>query len=116
MAKLPCGDNMSCLGYIAWYYDNSDNTTHPVGLKEPNNWGLYDMIGNVMEWMNDWFGEDYYAESPSTDPQGPSSGVVPIIRGGAWNLEPSLCRTSARGITDPSYQIRNVGFRVCLDE
>jgi formylglycine-generating enzyme required for sulfatase activity len=66
--KYCFGNDKSQLGQYAWYEKNSDNKTHPVGQLQANAWGLYDMHGNVWEWCEDWYGEDYYSSSPSTDP------------------------------------------------
>ncbi|MCL2123276.1 MAG: formylglycine-generating enzyme family protein, partial [Desulfovibrionaceae bacterium] len=69
------GDDSSALPGYAWYFGNSDSTSHPVGQKPPNAWGLHDVHGNVFELTRDWFGGKYYADSPETDPKGPSSGA-----------------------------------------
>jgi formylglycine-generating enzyme required for sulfatase activity len=61
-----------------WYEKNAGGTTHPVGMKQPNAWGLFDMQGNVWEWVQDWFGKTYYASSPAADPSGPPSGVFRV--------------------------------------
>jgi formylglycine-generating enzyme required for sulfatase activity len=62
------------LDEVAWYGANSEDETHPVGQKKPNSWGLYDMLGNVREWMEDVYAADYYANSPAADPTGPEPG------------------------------------------
>jgi len=81
--KYSFGDNANQLGNYAWYDDNSNSETHPVGQKQPNVWGLYDMHGNVWEWCQDWYDSDYYGNSPGKDPQGPNSGSNRVIRGGS---------------------------------
>jgi formylglycine-generating enzyme len=73
------------LGEYAWYYKNSGQTTHKVGLKKPNGLGLYDMTGNVGEWCQDWFKLSYYENSPKDNPKGPDDGENRVQRGGSWN-------------------------------
>ena len=82
----------------AWYWDNSDSTTHPVGTRLPNAWGLYDMSGNVWEWCRDWYGTLAYG----ADPVGSASGSYRVLRGGRWNLNSSYCTSSSRGGLAPS--------------
>jgi sulfatase modifying factor 1 len=74
----------SGLGKYAWYNLNSHNQIHPVGQKQPNGLGIYDMSGNVWEWCQDWYGAYYYKESPKNNPQGPANGSARVVRGGSW--------------------------------
>ncbi len=69
-----------------WSSENSDNTSHEVGLKTPNELGIYDMSGNLWEWCWDWYESNYYASSPSRNPTGPSSGIYRVLRGGGWGI------------------------------
>jgi len=86
------------LDEIAWYKDNSWGQGHEVGEKSPNSLGLYDMLGNVWEWVNDWYDHEYYQHSPGFDPQGPSSGRSRVARGGCWLNEARIVRVSQRNV------------------
>jgi formylglycine-generating enzyme required for sulfatase activity len=88
--------------------------TTAVGSYRPNAWGLYDMHGNVWEWCQDWFGEDYYQKSPLEDPPGPSRGTDRVGRGGGWFFGGIACRSAYRNRISPSKTIGSVGFRVAL--
>ncbi len=107
------------LRQYAWFEDNSDQKTHPVGQKKPNRWGLFDMYGNVSEWCEDVYSPTYYKESPSSDPHGPPSpgkDVKRVIRGGSWKSSAEMCRASFRqgertGDTDACFLTDYCGFR-----
>ncbi len=106
------GDYAGNLDAMAWYDKNSGNTTHPVGQKQPNAWRLYDMHGNVWEWCEDWYGGNYYAQSPSVDPRGPSARSVRLIRGGCWNSFARFCRSAYRDGYAPTIRRGFLGFRL----
>ena len=106
------GDDEDRLGEYAWYRANSGYETHSVKGKRPNAWGLYDMHGNVWEWCQDWYGEDYYSRSPRRDPRGPSSGEERVIRGGSWCNSAGGLRSAYRNRNAPDLRNRYMGFRV----
>lgn len=100
------------LNAVAWYHDNSEEKTQRVGQKEPNAWGLYDMYGNVSEWVQDWYAQDYYAASPRSDPAGPATGSYRVYRGACWFDGDKYCRATTRRFDFPVSRFYNVGFRV----
>jgi len=110
--KYSFGDDAGQLGEYAWYDGNSGSQTHPVGQKKPNQYGLYDMLGNVWEWCADWYDVNYYKSSPERNPVGPGSGTLRVLRGGSWNYNVvSLLRASYRNRNVPGFRNYHVGFR-----
>ena len=100
------------IGSVAWYNVNTDITTYPVGQKSPNELGLYDMTGNVLEWCQDWEGD--YGSGHQTNPQGPSSGSYRVSRGGCWIADANDCRVSFRFSCKQSDTNNFVGLRLAM--
>jgi formylglycine-generating enzyme required for sulfatase activity len=100
------------LDAIAWYGSNAGGKTHPVGQKKTNQLGLYDMRGNVAEWCQDWHDSNYYANSPSRNPQGPNTGFYKVFRGGSWRDSPDLVRVNVRVSGTPRLRYNPIGFRL----
>ena len=132
--RFYCGDDPELLVKIANTYDHSTakaqpewnkfalagddgfSFTAPVGSFAPNKFGLYDMHGNVWQWVSDWYGADYYAHSPVDDPQGPATGIRRVRRGGGWATWAFYCRSSFRNWNKPQSRYFNLGFRVVLED
>ena len=114
------------LGEYAWFFGNAGNSTHAVGQKKPNAWGLYDMHGNVWEWCGDWYDERHYSTRRSAegandpakdaeDPKGPlRNEPFRVVRGGSWYDNPDVCR-SANRFKGPSVRFASIGFRVVVE-
>ncbi len=96
---------------VAWYIDNSVQKTHDVAQKRANAWNLYDTLGNAFEWVQDWYGDSYYAASPGRDPRGSQSGQYRVIRGGSWYYGSGFAIASYRTGWDPASRDSNLGIR-----
>jgi formylglycine-generating enzyme required for sulfatase activity len=109
------GDDLdySQLADYAWYSANGGGTSHPVGQKKPNLFGLYDIYGNVWEWCHDWY-QDSYPGGSAVTPVGPALGVSRVFRGGGWDYRASSCRSAYRNNVLPSRSANYLGFRVVL--
>lgn len=104
---------------VAWYYENAcdgvgssspDFGTHQVGIKSPNELGIYDMSGNVLEWSSDWYGS--YSSMAQTDPSGAGSGSYRVLRGGSWSGKARYCRVAKRGSLTPDFRSGILGLRL----
>ena len=105
------GEKAKPLGDYAWFEGNSNNQTHPVGLKKPNAWGLYDMHGSLWEWCSDWFGD--YPKGAAIDPSGPREGLGRIVRGGNFSTRAAWCESAFR-MPIPFDSANVIGFRVAM--
>jgi formylglycine-generating enzyme required for sulfatase activity len=114
--KFSWGNSENPAGNYAWYGKNArdvgEGYAHAVGGKKPNPWGLHDMHGNVWEWVQDWYDGNYYRNSASIDPKGPSSGRYRVSRGGSWRYDARYLRSALRYYVSPGYRYYDLGFRL----
>ncbi|MCE8423946.1 MAG: formylglycine-generating enzyme family protein [Candidatus Methanoperedens sp.] len=106
------GDSYSNLGDYAWYNDNSNSKTHQVGRNKPNEWGLYDMHGNVWEWVQDKWHDDYNGAPNDASSWERGDGLIRVGRGGGWSGSAGDCRSAARFDGEPDYRDYALGFRI----
>jgi formylglycine-generating enzyme required for sulfatase activity len=117
--RYPWGNDIdaSCGNFLVDPTTKSERGTRPTGTFAPNPYGLYDMAGNVWEWVSDWYGADYYAMSEPSDPAGPMSGQMRIVRGGAWvNDDVTMLRCAYRHKVPPDTYAYSIGFRVVSED
>ncbi|HAW52635.1 MAG TPA: formylglycine-generating enzyme family protein [Flavobacteriales bacterium] len=101
---------------VAWYLDNNNQHTRKPGLKKPNELGIYDMSGNVMEWTSDWYSKTYYHDAPYKNPEGPNTGSHKVIRGGSWNNSKKQIRVTNRSYSTLGSKYDDLGIRLARDE
>ncbi len=99
---------------VAWYKDNSQNSSHEVGKKRPNELGIFDMSGNVAEWCSDFYDFDYYKTAQTDNPKGPLNGLNKVNRGGSWLMEEIYQRVDARNVASPDERNPSVGLRLAM--
>ena len=110
------GGDPRVLTKYAWFKGNARKAAHPVGRMQPNNWGLYDMQGNISEWCNDHYDEAWYQKAGGDNPRGPDTAQYRVLRGGNWDSSAETCRSSARhfeapGFADVCFRRDAIGFR-----
>ena len=94
---------------------NSKRSTHSVGAKKANGWGLHDMHGNLMEWCADYYDPNYYLSTPAQDPKGPDRGGSRVARGGSWYNSEFHCRSAFRTAFLPDFRFYFIGFRIVVE-
>jgi formylglycine-generating enzyme required for sulfatase activity len=109
------GPDYGPINEISWNAQNSGDKIHPVGRKRPNNFGIFDMLGNVWEWCSDWYDASYYRESPYLNPTGPEKGKRRVQRGGGFRHSGHYLRCAHRNDQDPAKNKPYLGFRLVLD-
>ncbi|MDR2442684.1 MAG: formylglycine-generating enzyme family protein [Deltaproteobacteria bacterium] len=110
------GNDPAKLSEYGWCGESFlEGGSHPVGQKKPNAFGLYDMNGNLSEWVEDWFMEKYYFDSPANDPKGPGLGTDKVHRGGAYNSDPKVCQSAWRDFEDPATHSESISLRIAFD-
>ena len=107
-------DTSATRGYHPGWYDGVSPYTSVVGSFTANDYGIYDMAGNVRQWCNDWYSSSWYLSSPSHNPTGPENGTDRVVRGGAWDTDAYTCRTADRDCNTPEDCSGNMGFRMAL--
>lgn len=100
---------------VAWCLNNCGGTTHEVGMKVANCLGIFDMSGNVFEWCNDWYDDQYYKLPERVNPTGPDTGSFRVLRGGGWCYDASFCRIASRNYSRPENCFLDYGFRVVVN-
>lgn len=100
------------LQYIAWFDRNSNDHPHRVGRKDPNKLGLFDMTGNVEEWVNDWYGKSYFSAREANNPTGPDGGISKVVRGGGWHSAANEVSVTRRAAYLPTEKSISLGFRL----
>lgn len=114
-APWSCGADESRLAASAWFAENSGETTHAVGTRAANPWGLHDLHGNVWEWCSDWYAKHAYAGGAATDPTGPAEPTGSrVLRGGGWGEDSDHVRSAVRNCIGPDIGNPGTGLRVVL--